>query len=146
MQIIASPPTADVIRTMATRDHRLANPVPQKSPNIETVDGRWERSDSKNPVQLIVLPPGNPQADGFVVVYLPGLKLMYFTSFIYPVPKDNFPVVESVPLSLWFVRWLDGSGLEVERLYNVHGDGLVESWQPDELRALLGRGEPVAGD
>ncbi|MBA4802931.1 MAG: MBL fold metallo-hydrolase [Euryhalocaulis sp.] len=94
--------------------------------------------DMSMEVRLIELPGDNPKSEGHLVVYLPDEKLLYSTAFIYPVPESDFPLVESVPLSAWFVEWLDESELEVDSLYNVHGQGRVQPWQLQQLRALAG--------
>ena len=52
------------------------------------------------------------------------------------MPESVFPLVESVPLSAWFVDWLDGSGLAVDEVWNLHGTGRVEDWQLEYFRQL----------
>jgi hypothetical protein len=47
-----------------------------------------------------------------------------------------FPPKESIDLSICFVEWLDGSGLDVERVINVHGTGLIETWRLGRIRTL----------
>lgn len=148
--ILAAEPAAAAARRAAERDYTLR---PDRltgadiEAEIEIVDGERLISDGDMEVQLIELPDGNPKADGFLVVYLPKQKIMYFTSFIYPLPEESFPAPESVPLSLWFVRWLDQSGLEPERIYNVHGMARVQNWQLDRFREMLESGEyEVAGE
>ena len=96
-------------------------------------------------MRLIELPAGNPKADNYLMVYLPKQKLLYATAFIYPLPESVFPPRESIPLSKYFVDWLDASGLDVELIYNVHGMGLVEDWHLQTIRDLADGGEePVA--
>lgn len=148
--ILAGEAAAAAAEIAAERDYTLR---PDRltgahiEPKIEIVDGKRVISDGEMEVQLIELPDGNPKADGFLVVYLPKQKIMYFTSFLYPVGEDSFPVAESVPLSLWFVRWLDQSGLEPEMVYNVHGQARVQDWQLERFREMLESGEyEVAGE
>lgn len=107
-----------------------------KSPVIEIVDGKRVISDGDMEMQLIELPDGNPKADDYVMVYLPKQKLLYATAFIYPVPEAVFPPKESIPLSVYFVKWLDESGLDIETIYNVHAMNEVESWQLDAIRRM----------
>ena len=104
--------------------------------NIQIVDGKYVVSDGEMELQLIELPDGNPKADNYLMVYLPKQKLLYATSFIYPVPEPVFPLVESIPLSIYYVEWLDSAGLDVEKMYNVHAMRKVEPWQLDEIRRL----------
>lgn len=147
--ILAAEPAAAAARRAAGRDYTLR---PDRltgvktEPKIEIVDGKSVISDGEMEVQLIELPDGNPKADGFLVVYLPKQKIMYFTSFLYPVGEDSFPVAESVPLSLWFVRWLDQSGLKPETIYNVHGQARVQDWQLDRFREMLNSGNHAVAE
>lgn len=148
--IIAAEPAAAAARRAARRAYTI-NPDAltgrSVEPKIEIVEGDKVISDGNMVVRLIGLPDGNPKAEGFLVVYLPEQKIMYLTSFLYPVPEDSFPVPESVPLSLWFVHWLDQSGLDVERIYNVHGQALVQDWQLEKFRKMLEEGAgTVAGE
>jgi len=94
------------------------------------------RIEGARPIEIIRLPDGNPKADDFLVVYLPEEKILYTTAFIYPVPEAVFPPAESVELSIYFVNWLDSSGLDVEQIYNVHGMARVEDWHLDKLREI----------
>ena len=148
--ILAAAPAAAAARAAAKRPHTLMPDRLQGTeaePRIEVVSGNAEISDGNMTVRLVELPAGNPKADGFLAVHLPQQAIMYLTSFIYPVSEEAFPVPESVPLSLWFVRWLDASGLGVERLYNVHGQSRVQDWQLARFREMLASGEhPIAGE
>ena len=92
--------------------------------------------DGETPVELIALPQGNPKAEGFLMVHLPKQKLLYATGFIYPLPEAVFPPPESVFLSKYFVDWLDGSGLEIDHIYNLHGMARVEDWHLEALREI----------
>lgn len=146
--VLAGEAAATAARTAADRPHtlwpdRLANSG--ATARIEVVRGTRTISDGEMEVELVELPADNPKADGFLVVHLPTQKIMYFTSFIYPLPEASFPAPESVPLSLWFVRWLDQSGLEPEQIFNVHGQARVQDWQLEYFRELLRDGAPVAG-
>lgn len=105
-------------------------------PSIEVVRGRRRIADGTMTMELIELPNGNPKADHYLMVYLPEQKILYTTAFIYPVPEAEFPPLESVDLSIYFVDWLDRSGLDVERVLNVHGSGRVEPWHLARIREL----------
>lgn len=148
--LLAAPPAAGLAEHAARQPHTLRPDAIERKEiavRVETVDGKRVIADRSMAVHLIELPAGNPKAEGFLVVYLPMQKIMYLTSFIYPVSEEAFPLPESVPLSLWFVRWLDRSGLDVERIYNVHGQARIQDWQLDRLRAMLTSGDyPVAGE
>ncbi len=102
----------------------------------EIISGEHVIKDHAMEVQLVELPDGNPKADNYLMVYLPRQKILYATAFIYPVPEAVFPPKESIPLSRYFVEWLDNSSLETESIYNVHAMGLVEPWQLEKIRQL----------
>ena len=104
--------------------------------SIEVVHGEKVIADESIEVRLIELPEGNPKADNYLMVYLPRQKLLYATAFIYPIPEAVFPPRESIPLSKYFIEWLDNSGLEVDHIYNLHGMGRVENWQLEAIRSL----------
>lgn len=147
--ILAGEAAAGAARTAARRPHSLwpdRLTAARTETEIEVVRGTRTISDGEMEVELIELPADNPKADGFLVVYLPRQKIMYFTSFIYPLPEASFPAPESVPLSLWFVKWLDQSGLEPEQIFNVHGQARVQDWQLERFREMLRNGEPIAGE
>lgn len=105
-------------------------------PEIKVVNGEQVIADESMEVRLIELPDGNPKADNYLMVYLPQQKLLYATAFIYPIPEAVFPPRESIPLSRYFVEWLDNSGLDVDHIYNLHGMGRVEHWQLEAIRNL----------
>ena len=110
-----------------------------------SVNDRWVHRDETMELQLIRLPDGNPKADGFLVAYLPRQRIAYVTAFFYPVNEGSAQPRESIPLAVWFIDWLDRSGLEVDTLYNLHAGGRLEQWQWEELRALArsGRAAPA---
>lgn len=103
---------------------------------MEIVDEEYAISDGSMIMRLIELPDENPKADNYLMVYVPEQKLLYTTGFIYPVPEEVFPPKESIPLSQYFVKWLDESGLDVDHIYNVHGMNKVESWHLETIRQL----------
>ena len=125
----------NVRSTMTADDWRHGN----DAPDIEVVRGERVIADGSMAVRLIELPDGNPKADNFLIVYLPREKLLYATAFMYPIPEAVFPPKESIPLSRYFVEWLDNSELEVDHIYNLHGMGRVEPWQIETIRNLSRR-------
>ncbi|MEM7280738.1 MAG: MBL fold metallo-hydrolase [Pseudomonadota bacterium] len=139
VEILAGENAAKLARQASKASHSLDasdNYGSDHKPNITIVKGLQIIKDRTMAVQLIELPDGNPKADNYLMVYLPKQKLLYSTAFIYPVPESAFPPPESINLSVYFVQWLDRSGLDVEQIYNVHAGGLVEEWQLEKLRHL----------
>ena len=137
--VIAGAPAARQVRRAAQASFSLSpDALTGRTivPSIEVVRGGRMLADSTMEMQLLELPDGNPKADGYLMVYLPRQRLLYTTAFVYPLPDEAFPPEESVDLSLYFVEWLDQSGLAVDRVLNVHGSGLVEPWHLDRIRAI----------
>lgn len=114
-------------------------------PPVATFQGERTISDGAMEVRLIELPPGNPKAEGFTLVYLPRQRFLYSTGFVYPVGESEPPPPESVELSLWFLDWLDASGLEVDTHYNVHAGGRVEPRHIEALRRIAAGRAAAAG-
>ncbi len=108
----------------------------QSKPIITVVDGEYAVENGDMEVRLIELPDGNPKAQNYLMVYLPKQKILYTTGFIYPVAAADFPPPESIDLSIYFVEWLDQSGLDIEKIYNVHAGGLVEDWHLEKVREI----------
>jgi glyoxylase-like metal-dependent hydrolase (beta-lactamase superfamily II) len=106
------------------------------TPEVEVVDGSHRLADASMELNLIELPDGNPKADDYLMVYLPAQRILYTTAFIYPVPEAVFPPRESIDLSIYFVDWLDRSGLDVDLVLNVHGTGVVEPWHLERIRQI----------
>lgn len=105
-----------------------------RTPQISVIYGDRTLELGGTVFRLLELPDGNPKADGYLIVYLPETGVMLTTGFIYPIPDFVFPLAESIPLSEWFVSWLDNSGLEPSVILNVHGMGVIEPWQLDYFR------------
>ncbi len=139
VEILAGKNAATVARRAALAPNTLCPDALSESkiqPKIQVIKNSHTISDDNMEVRLIELPNDNPKAENYLMVYLPKQKILYTTAFVYPVPESAFPPPESVNLSLYFLDWLDASGLEIEKIYNVHGNGLVEDWQLERLREL----------
>lgn len=136
--MLAGPATAAVARRAAKAPATLSGDTlgNEAELRIEVVEGQRVISDGQLEMRLIALPRDNPQAEDFLVVYFPRERIVYLTALIYPLPEPVFPLQESIPAMRWFVDWLDESGLPAERIYNIHGTGLVEPWQLDYTREL----------
>ncbi len=114
---------------------QVSNLLPTDHSRIEVSD-RFSLHGPNQRLDLISLPDGNPKADGYLMVFLPDSKILYTSAFIYPVPEAAFPPPESVTLSKYFVNWVDTSGLNIDTIYNVHGNVLVEEWHLEKIRKI----------
>ena len=136
--ILASPVTAPMISKAAKNRFTLE---PDEltgrdiAPAIEIVKGERAISDGTMEVRLIDVGT-NPHADGMLVVYLPKQKILYQSDLFEPIPLRVFPTKSRVPVMKWFVKWLDNSGLEVEKIYAIHAGLRVTEEHLQAIRDL----------
>lgn len=104
------------------------------TPRIEVVDGEYTITDGERTVRILDVGP-NPHAEGMLVVYLPEEGILYQSDLFMP-SGGNFPDLARVPVMKWFLDWLDGSGLEPETIYAIHGSARVTDAQVAAIRAL----------
>jgi hypothetical protein len=137
--IITGPQTAKVAHRAAAASLTLTGykGKPLKAAKIHVLTNEGLITDGERNLRLFPLPKDNPQAEDFLVIYLPESKTLYATAFLYPVPESIFLLKESVDASKWFIRWLDASGLEVENHLNLHGQARVQDWQVEKIRELI---------
>jgi glyoxylase-like metal-dependent hydrolase (beta-lactamase superfamily II) len=135
--VLAAPETRPVVDSALAGPHTLAGisaADPSPAVRFEPVAGRHVIADSVNEVRIIDV-GDNPHASGMLVVHLPRQSILSVADLFEPA-GDPFPSPARLPVMRWFVRWLEESGLDPERIYSVHGRALVESWQLDLIRSL----------
>lgn len=103
-------------------------------PTLDIVNGERIISDGQRSVRLIDVGE-NPHAEGMLVVYLPGERILYQSDLFVP-SSGSFPDPARLPVMRWFVNWLDRSGLEVDALYAVHGSARISAEHLAQVRAL----------
>lgn len=135
--VLASEVTRPVVEAAARATFRLE---PDEltgrdvTPRIEVVEGEREISDGERSVRILDVGP-NPHVEGMLVVYLPEERILYQSDLFMPSGGD-FPDPARVPVMRWFVDWLDGSGLEPEAIFAIHGSARVTDEQLEAIRAL----------
>lgn len=135
--ILAAPETARVVEEVVRRPFTLApDPLTGRSvtPRIEVVRGERVVGDGDRSVRILDVGP-NPHVAGMLVVFLPGDEILYVADLFEPLPERMFPSLARVPVMRWFVDWLDGSGLDPERIYSIHGAARVTDEQLEEIRS-----------
>ncbi|HLE62249.1 MAG TPA: MBL fold metallo-hydrolase [Pyrinomonadaceae bacterium] len=98
---------------------------------IETIqNNKRVFQDDKHLVELYDIGP-NPHADEIIVAYLPKEKILFQADLLNPAANGTIPIAQDVTLS--FSEKLQQLGLDVEKIYGVHGRGAT----PEELRMSI---------
>lgn len=98
---------------------------------IETVDNRKRVfEDDKHRVELYDIGP-NPHAREILVAYLPKEKILFQADLLNPNANGTIPIAQDVTLE--FSENLQKLGLQVEKIYGVHGRPAT----PDEMRTSI---------
>lgn len=63
----------------------------------------------------------NPHTDAMLMAYLPDARLVFQGDLFYPAAGQAAIVAGREPISRFFAAWLVRRGLEVERVFGVHG-------------------------
>src|ERR1051325_5609284 len=86
--------------------------------------------DDKHVVELYDIGP-NPHANEMLVAYLPKEKILFQADLLNPAPNGSIPIAQDATLS--FSEQLEKLGLQVEKIYGVHGRATT----PAELRTSV---------
>ncbi|MGH9906949.1 MAG: MBL fold metallo-hydrolase [Pyrinomonadaceae bacterium] len=101
------------------------------TPVIETIENKKRVfQDDKHLVELYDIGP-NPHANEILVAYLPKEKILFQADLLNPAANGTIPIAQDVTIS--FSEKLRQLGLEVERIYGVHGRATT----PEELRTSI---------
>jgi glyoxylase-like metal-dependent hydrolase (beta-lactamase superfamily II) len=102
-----------------------------RTPVIEVLENKKRVfQDSNHVVELYDFGP-NPHANEIIVAYLPKEKILFQGDLLNPAANGTIPIAQDTTLS--FSERLDQLGLNVEKIYGVHG----RSATPDELRTSV---------
>lgn len=123
---------AAVANAFTLQPDRLTGRSPRS--DLEIVDGERTVSDGRRSARIIDVGE-NPHAEGMLVVYLPGERILYQSDLFVP-SSGSFPDPARLPVMRWFADWLERSGLEVDALYAVHGSARVSAEQLAQIRTL----------
>jgi hypothetical protein len=98
---------------------------------IEAVENKKRVfEDNKHRVELYDIGP-NPHANQILVAYLPKEKILFQADMLNPAANGSIPIAQDVTLS--FNEKLQQMGLDVEKIYGVHGRAAT----PEELRVSI---------
>lgn len=136
--VLASPAAAEGIRRLVAAPHtlapdRLARQGGGVELDLEVVEGRYEISDGSRTVELLDAGP-NPHTAHMLVVRIAGEGIWFVSDLLDPAPVARFPKPDHAPLDRWFADWIRGRGPVPERIYTMHGSGLVTPAHLDRLR------------
>lgn len=103
----------------------------QNKLKIELVENKKRVfQDDKHVVELYDIGP-NPHANEILVAYLPKEKILFQADLLNAAPNGSIPIAQDATLS--FSEQLEKLGLQVEKIYAVHGRATT----PAELHASV---------
>ncbi|MGH9972026.1 MAG: MBL fold metallo-hydrolase [Pyrinomonadaceae bacterium] len=119
-------------RVAAIPSSLLSSAQKSRTPTFETIDKKRVFSDDKHVVELYDIGP-NPHANEMLVAYLPKEKILFQADLLNPAANGTIAIAQDVTVS--FAEKLQQLGLEVEKIYGVHGRVAT----PEELRTSIER-------
>lgn len=97
-------------------DSLSRNPQPLK---VEVIsDGRRVLSDGTRTVELHDIGSG-PHTEQMLVAYVPALKAVFQGDLLNRPPNGDHPIANDTSAHFW--KWIESSGLAVEKIIPVHG-------------------------
>ena len=118
-------------KASATQSSLLPKVSPQKKLTIETIQNKKRVfQDDKHVVEIYDVGP-NPHANEILVAYLPKEKILFQADLLNPAANGTIPIAQDATIS--FSERLQQLGLEVEKIYGVHGRAVT----PEELRTSI---------
>lgn len=131
--IVATVETKKFLEKAAAAESSLLPKLsPQQKLNIETINKKRVFQDDKHVVEIYDIGP-NPHAKEILVAYLPKEKILFQADLLNPAANGTIPIAQDATVS--FSEKLQQLGLEVEKIYGVHG----RSATPQELRTSVER-------
>jgi flavorubredoxin len=118
-------------KASATQSSLLPKLSQQKKLTIETIANKKRVfQDDKHVVEIYDIGP-NPHANEILVAYLPKEKILFQADLLNAAPNGTIPIAQDATVS--FSERLQQLGLEVEKIYGVHGRAAT----PEELRTSI---------
>ena len=130
--IVTTSATKSSLEKAATIESSLLpNLSPGKKLTIETIENKKRVfRDDKHVVEIYDIGP-NPHANEILVAYLPKEKILFQADLLNTAPNGTIPIAQDATVS--FSERLQALGLEVEKIYGVHGRAAT----PQELRTSV---------
>lgn len=118
-------------KAAALESSLLPNVSSKNKLKIELVENKKRVfQDDKHVVELYDIGP-NPHANEILVAYLPKEKILFQADLLNPAANGSIPIAQDATIS--FSERLDKLGLQVEKIYGVHGRPAT----PAELRTSV---------
>jgi glyoxylase-like metal-dependent hydrolase (beta-lactamase superfamily II) len=132
--IVATSETKKLLEKAAAAESTLLpNLSLRQKLTIETLENKKRVfQDDKHVVELYDIGP-NPHANEILVAYLPKEKILFQADLLNPAANGTIPIAQDATIS--FSERLQQLGLEVEKIYGVHGRVTT----PQELRTSVER-------
>jgi glyoxylase-like metal-dependent hydrolase (beta-lactamase superfamily II) len=130
--IVTTSATKSSLEKAATIESSLLPSLsPSKKLTIETIENKKRVfQDDKHVVEIYDIGP-NPHANEILVAYLPKEKILFQADLLNTAPNGTIPIAQDATVS--FSERLQALGLEVEKIYGVHGRAAT----PQELRTSV---------
>jgi len=130
--IVTTADNKNFLAKVATVDSSLLPKLSgQNKLKIEAVENKKRVfQDDKHVVELYDIGP-NPHANQILIAYLPKEKILFQADMLNPLANGSIPIAQDVTLS--FSEKLQQLGLQVEKIYGVHGRAAT----PAELQASI---------
>jgi glyoxylase-like metal-dependent hydrolase (beta-lactamase superfamily II) len=129
--IVTTNSVKTVLEKAAAVDSSLLPKVAKNQLKIETLENKKRVfEDDKHRVELYDIGP-NPHANEIIMAYLPKEKVLFQADMLNPAANGSIPIAQDVTLS--FNEKLQQLGLNVEKIYGVHGRPAT----PEELKASI---------
>jgi len=131
--IVATASTKSELEKAAVFESSLLPHLSSKKMTIEVVENKKRVfQDDKHLVEFYDIGP-NPHANEILVAYLPKQKILIQADMLNPAANGTIPIAQDVTVS--FGERLQQLGLEVEKIYGVHGRPAT----PQELKTSIER-------
>ena len=131
--IVATASTKSELEKAAVFESSLLPHLSSKKMTIEVVENKKRVfQDDKHLVEFYDIGP-NPHANEILIAYLPKQKILFQADMLNPAANGTIPIAQDVTVS--FGERLQQLGLEVEKIYGVHGRPAT----PQELKTSIER-------
>jgi glyoxylase-like metal-dependent hydrolase (beta-lactamase superfamily II) len=131
--IVTTAGNKNFLERTASVDSSLLPKLAKRTPVIEVLENKKRVfQDTNHVVELYDIGP-NPHSNEIIVAYLPKEKILFQADLLNPAANGSIPIAQDVTPS--FSQRLDQMGLQVEKIYGVHG----RPASPEELRTSVAK-------
>lgn len=128
--IVATSATKSFLEQAAKAESSLLPKWKAQKLMVETIEKKRVFQDDKHVVEIYDIGP-NPHANEILVAYLPKEKILFQADLLNPAANGTIPIAQDATVS--FGERLKQLGLEVEKIYGVHGRFAT----PEELQTSI---------